>query len=525
MTDIKARAGRKEWIGLAVLVLPCLLISMDISVLFFALPFISADLAPSGTQQLWIMDIYGFVLAGMLITMGALGDKIGRRLLLMLGATAFGVASVIAAYSRSAEVLIGTRALLGLAGATLMPSTLALVRNMFHDNGQRKTAVAVWTGAMTAGATLGPIVGGLLLNHFWWGSAFLINVPAMVLLLILGPILLPEFKAPKSGRFDFLSALLSLGAVLAVIYGIKQMAVHGFELPPIVSVVAGLLLGFAFIRRQQTHENPLIDLKLFRRKAFSASILVNIIATFAFIGITLFTNQYMQLVLGLRPLEAALWSLIVMPVIFIAMTICSILAKTVRPAFILGGGLILMAAGFGVLTQTHADSKLWVVLTAAGTVAAGLLVSTMLTADMILTAAPPERAGAASALSETANEFGGALGMALLGTIGAAVYHRQMVGAVPAGVPDEAAKAAADTLGGANVVAGSTPGDAGTTLLHAARLAFTHGMNLTATAGAGLLVVAAIVVTVMLRKLKVDEAVAPPKDPADEAVEPVAAEV
>jgi len=212
-------------------------------------------------------------------------------------------------------------------------------------------------------------------------------------------------------------------------------------------------------------------------------------------------------------------------VIFIAMTICSILAKTVRPAFILGGGLILMAAGFGVLTQTHADSKLWVVLTAAGTVAAGLLVSTMLTADMILTAAPPERAGAASALSETANEFGGALGMALLGTIGAAVYHRQMVGVVPAGVPDEAAKAATDTLGGANVVAGSTPGDAGTTLLHAARLAFTHGMNLTATAGAGLLVVAAIVVTVMLRKLKVDEAVAPPKVPADEVVEPVAAEV
>jgi len=525
MTDIKARAGRKEWIGLAVLVLPCLLISMDISVLFFALPFISADLAPSGTQQLWIMDIYGFVLAGMLITMGALGDKIGRRLLLMLGATAFGVASVIAAYSRSAEVLIGTRALLGLAGATLMPSTLALVRNMFHDNGQRKTAVAVWTGAMTAGATLGPIVGGLLLNHFWWGSAFLINVPAMVLLLILGPILLPEFKAPKSGRFDFLSALLSLGAVLAVIYGIKQMAVRGFELLPILSVVAGLLLGFAFIRRQQTHENPLIDLKLFRRRAFSASIMVNIIATFAFIGITLFTNQYMQLVLGLRPLEAALWSLIVMPVIFIAMTICSILAKTVRPAFILGAGLILMAVGFGVLTQTHADSKLWVVLTAAGTVAAGLLVSTMLTADMILTAAPPERAGAASALSETANEFGGALGMALLGTIGAAVYHRQMVGVVPAGVPDEAAKAAADTLGGANVVAGSTPGDAGTTLLHAARLAFTHGMNLTAAAGAGLLVVAAIVVTVMLRKLKVDEAVAPPKDPADEVAAPVAAEV
>ena len=525
MTDIKARAGRKEWIGLAVLVLPCLLISMDISVLFFALPFISADLAPSGTQQLWIMDIYGFVLAGMLITMGALGDKIGRRLLLMLGATAFGVASVIAAYSRSAEVLIGTRALLGLAGATLMPSTLALVRNMFHDNGQRKTAVAVWTGAMTAGATLGPIVGGLLLNHFWWGSAFLINVPAMVLLLILGPILLPEFKAPKSGRFDFLSALLSLGAVLAVIYGIKQMAVRGFELLPILSVVAGLLLGFAFIRRQQTHENPLIDLKLFRRRAFSASIMVNIIATFAFIGITLFTNQYMQLVLGLRPLEAALWSLIVMPVIFIAMTICSILAKTVRPAFILGAGLILMAVGFGVLTQTHADSKLWVVLTAAGTVAAGLLVSTMLTADMILTAAPPERAGAASALSETANEFGGALGMALLGTIGAAVYHRQMVGVVPAGVPDEAAKAAADTLGGANVVAGSTPGDAGTTLLHAARLAFTHGMNLTAAAGAGLLVVAAIVVTVMLRKLKVDEAVAPPKDPADEVATPVAAEV
>lgn len=489
MNQNSVKAGRREWVGLAVLVLPCLLISMDISVLFFALPFISADLAPSGTQQLWIMDIYGFVLAGMLITMGALGDRIGRRRLLLIGAAAFGAASLAAAYSGSAEMLIATRAVLGLAGATLMPSTLALVRNMFHDAGQRKTAIAVWTTGMTTGATLGPVVGGFLLNHFWWGSAFLVNVPAMVVLLIAGPLLLPEFRTPKSGRFDLVSAALSLASVLLVIYGIKQWAVDGFEPVPALCVLVGLLVGAGFVRRQRTHPSPLIDVKLFRHRAFSSSVLVNVIAAFAFIGISLFTTQYLQLVLGLRPFVAALWSLTVMPVIFLAMAVSGMLAKTVRPSAILGGGLLTMAVGAGVLTQVRADSPLWFALLGSAIVASGMLVATMLTADLILTAAPPERAGAASALSETGSELGGALGLAILGSIGAAVYHHRMSGSGPA----------SETLAGATASAAQLPGPAGTALLDAGRVAFTHGMNVAALGGGVVLALAGVAVLVLLR--------------------------
>ena len=222
-------AGRKEWTGLAVLALPLLLVSMDVSVLYFAVPFISRDLAPTATQQLWIFDIYGFVLAGLLLTMGSLGDRIGRRKLLLIGAVGFSLASLLAAYSQSAEMLIAARALLGVAGATLMPSTLGLIRNMFHDAKQRSTAIAIWTAVMTSGIAVGPVLSGILLEHFWWGSVFLINIPAMLLLLALGPVLLPEYRRPGSARFDLVSSGLSLATVLPVIYGIKEWAARGFR--------------------------------------------------------------------------------------------------------------------------------------------------------------------------------------------------------------------------------------------------------------------------------------------------------
>ncbi|MBC6462260.1 MFS transporter [Actinomadura sp. HBU206391] len=501
-TDDRARAGRREWIGLAVLFLPCLLISMDISVLFFALPFISAELEPTGTQQLWIMDIYGFVLAGMLITMGALGDRIGRRRLLMLGATAFSVASVIAAYSTSAEMLIITRALLGLAGATLMPSTLALIRNMFHDPQERKTAIAIWTGAITGGTIVGPIVGGFLLEHFWWGSAFLINVPAMALLLALAPVLLPEFRAPRTGGFDVLGAALSLTAVLPVIYGIKRMAVDGVEPLPAASVMAGLLIGVAFVHRQRTRANPLIDIGLFRHRAFSGSILINVIGMFCLTGYALFTTQYLQLVLGMRPFTAALWSLAASPAIMVAVGVAAVLGRSVRPAFVICGGLLVSTAGFILLSQVRVDSPLAVVLIAAGVLVSGIIVASTLTADMILTAAPPERAGSASALSETGSELGGALGMAILGSIGAAVYHHRMADVMSPGTSPEALHAARETLGGANAVAAQLPGNASDALLDAGRHAFTQGMSVASMAGAVLMAATAVVALVLLRRVQ-----------------------
>jgi len=242
------RVGRREWIGLAVLALPTLLLSLDLSVLYLALPHLSADLGAGSVQQLWIVDIYGFMIAGFLVTMGTLGDRIGRKLL-MIGASAFGAASVAAAFSTSAEMLIATRAVLGLAGAALMPSTLALISNMFTDPGQRATAMGVWASCFAAGTAIGPIIGGVLLGFFWWGSVFLLGVPVMVVLLVTGPVLLPEYRDPGAGRLDLIGVALSLAAILSVIYGLKELAKDGIETLPIVAIVAGAAFGVVFLVR------------------------------------------------------------------------------------------------------------------------------------------------------------------------------------------------------------------------------------------------------------------------------------
>lgn len=303
------RAGRREWIGLAVLALPCLLYSMDMTVLNLAVPALSVDLKPSSAQLLWIVDIYGFLVAGALITMGTLGDRIGRRRLLMIGATAFGAASVFAAFATSAEMLIAARAILGVAAATLAPSTLSLLRNMFHDPRERTFAIGVWISSYSAGAAIGPLVGGVLLAYFWWGSVFLIAVPVMIVLLAVAPILLPEFRDPNAGRIDIASAILSLAAVLSVIYGIKWVAEQGFGAPAVLTIAVGLALGYVFVRRQKRLADPLIDIDLFRRPAFSAALVTNLLSLFVAFGSFLFIGQYLQLVLDLTPLEAGVWSL------------------------------------------------------------------------------------------------------------------------------------------------------------------------------------------------------------------------
>jgi DHA2 family multidrug resistance protein-like MFS transporter len=492
-------AGRREWIGLGVLALACLLYVMDLTVLHLAVPAISRDLQPSSAQLLWIIDIYGFMVAGFLVSMGTLGDRIGRRKLLLAGAAAFGVVSVLAAFSTSAEMLIASRALLGIAGATLAPSTLSLIFTMFQDPGQRAKAIAVWISAFSAGSAIGPVLGGVMLEHFWWGSVFLLALPVMALLLVLGPIVLPEYRDPDAGRLDVASAVMSLVAVLTVIFGLKQIAQDGIGWLPVASIVVGLSVGFLWVRRQLNLADPMIDLRLFRIPSFSGSLVVNFLTIFVAVGYFLFVAQYLQLVLGLSPLAAGLWSVPSAIGFILGSNAASRIVRRVRPANLMGGSLALAALGLIVLTQVGGSYGLAMVVGGSVLIALGLAPVLTLTTDLIVGSAPPERAGAASGISETAAELGGALGISVLGSIGVAIYRGEVAGAIPTAVPDVAAGIARDTLGGAIGVATQLPNPLGAAVVEIARDAFMHGMQVAATISAIVAVAVAVFAVVMLR--------------------------
>ncbi|MGW7480578.1 MFS transporter [Nonomuraea muscovyensis] len=493
------RAGKREWTGLAVLILPTLLLSIDVSVLHLAVPALSADLRPTGAQLLWINDIYGFLIAGFLITMGTLGDRIGRRKLLLIGAAAFGVASVLAAYAPNAESLIAARALLGVAGATLMPSVLSLISNMFRDPAQRTVAISLWMTGFTGGMVIGPLVGGVLLEHFWWGSVFLLGAPVMAVLLVAGPLLLPEYRAPGSGRIDLPSVVLSITAALAVIYGVKEFASGATGWTPALSVAAGLALAIGFVRRQRTLADPLIDLKLFAERRFGGALATLLLVIMVGPGVGLLSGQYLQLVAGLSPLGAGLWTLPPTVAVIVGFVLSPALARRFRPGYVGAAGLLVSVAGFVLLAQVGAGSGIGPLV--AGQVLFFLGGSPLLVlgTDMVVGSAPPERSGSAAALSETAQEFGGALGLALFGSLAAAVYRARL--AVPEEVPAEAAQAARDTLGGAATVAARQPAPVAAELLDGARAAFTDGLAATAAAGAVVLLVAAILSAVALRQV------------------------
>jgi DHA2 family multidrug resistance protein-like MFS transporter len=494
------RAGRREWIGLAVIALPCLLYSMDLTVLYLAVPSLTAELEPSSAELLWITDIYGFFLAGFLITMGTLGDRVGRRRLLLIGAAAFGVGSVLAAFSTSVEMLIVTRALLGVAAATLAPSTLSLIRNMFLDPGQRTFAIGVWATSFSVGAALGPLLGGVLLEFFWWGSVFLLAVPVMLLLLALGPRLLPEFRDPDAGRLDLVSAGLSVVAVLAVIFGLKEIAAHGLDATPLLSIVVGLVVAAVFVRRQQTLGDPLVDLRLFRSYTFSASLAANTLSLAIAFGIFLFIAQYLQLVLGYSPLEAGLWTVPSAGGFIAGSMLAPLLVRIARPAYVVAGGLLLTTLGLALLAQIEADSSVAVVVIASVVIALGVAPPVTLGTDLVVGCVPPERAGVASGISETGAELGGALGIAVLGSIGVAVYRSEIADAVPIGVSPEASDAARDTLGGAAQDIEGLPDALGDSLLRAAQEAFTQGMQVAALVGAAVAIATAVAAAILLRR-------------------------
>ncbi|EGX57578.1 major facilitator transporter [Streptomyces zinciresistens K42] len=494
-----ARAGIREWTALGVLALPALLISLDTTVLHLAVPHLSAGIDPSGLQLLWIVDIYSFLIAGLLIIAGALGDRVGRRRLLLAGAAGFGLASLLTAFSTSAEMLIVSRALLGIAGATLMPSSMSLIRNMFLDSRQRSVAFSVWIACFLVGGAIGPLVGGAMLERFWWGSVFLLSVPAMVLLLILGPVLLPEYRDPAPGRIDPVSVLLLLVSLLATVYGLKSTAGNGVAPLPVVLLVGGLTLAALFAVRQRRLTHPLLEPALFRVRTFTVSLGTMGLALFVMSGSQFFVAQYLQMVVGLSPLETGLASLPGSVGGVAGALLAPVGLRWMRSSQVMTAGLALAVIGFAVLTQVAADTGLVPVMVALGLLNFGVAPTIALGTDMMIESAPPEKAGAVSAISETCHELGLGMGIAILGSVGTAAYRAEVAGTLPAGLPAGVSSRVQDTIGAAVYEAGRLPGETGTAVLGAARAAFTQSLFLVSVICTVIALAVVVALAVLLR--------------------------
>ncbi|TLW94985.1 MFS transporter [Saccharomonospora piscinae] len=472
-----------------------------VTILHIAIPTITAELAPSPSQTLWILDVYGFLLAGLLIVMGNLGDRIGRRRLLLLGSGLFGAASVLAAFAATPEVLIAARALMGIGGATLMPSTLSLIRTMFPDPRERTRAIGIWTASLSGGIALGPIVGGVLLESLWWGSVFLINVPAVVALVALAPRLVPEYRGAVAAPLDLWSVTLSFAMILPVVWSVKAVAEKGALGPaPVGALAVGLLFGAVFLARQRRLSTPLVELRLFTHPRFTGAILGAGLAMFSLVGVMLYNAQYLQLVHGLSPLAAAVALLPVMAGVGVMSVVSSVLVGRLGYAVVFGVGSLVAAGGMLALSRAPVGDGLVLAVVAAGVIGAGIAPMMTLATDVVVASVPASRAGAASALSETAAEFGAALGIAVLGSIGTALYRSRVLDGVPGDIPAEGAETVGSSLGAALGVAERLPVQTAAELSDLARAAFVDGLSAATVTAAVVLVVAAIVCPLLLRR-------------------------
>jgi DHA2 family multidrug resistance protein-like MFS transporter len=508
-------AGRREWIGLAVLALPTFVVAIDLFVLLLALPNLATSLQAGSNEQLWATDIYGFLLAGFLVTMGTLGDRIGRRRLLLVGSVAFAIGSLLCAYAPTIELLIAARALLGIAGATLMPSTLALIGTLFQNPKQQAAAFGIWGGTFTLGAVFGPVLGGIMLQHFWWGSVFLLGVPFMVALVLLGPAFLPEFRNPQPGRFDLTSVVLSLVALLPLIYGIKELARAGWEVLPVVSLVVGIVVGYLFVRRQRRLADPMLDLNLFTNRTIGTTLINQLTFSLVGGGFMMMMLLYFQLVGGMNTLEAGLAMVPGMLTAATGMQIAPRLANKYRPGLVISIGVALAAITYVFVTQVGTGSgSTWTIIVGFALISFFGAPTVALGTGLVVGSAPVEKMGAAGSLAQLANEFGSTLGLAILGTVGAAVYRATVI--LPGDLPAESAATAGDSIAGATTVAANLPAGEGDGLLTAAQTAFVDGFRTVALIGAILYACAALMVAIRLRHVPAFGAAAAAPAPASE---------
>ena len=528
--EIPAKAGRREWLGLALIALPTFVVAIDLFVLLLAVPQLTADLGASSNQQLWIMDMYGFLLAGFLVTMGTLGDRIGRRKLLMIGSAAFAVASLLTAYSTSPEMLIASRALLGIAGATLGPCALGLIAFMFKDPKQLGIAFGVWGGTFTVGALIGPIIGGFLLNHFWWGSVFLLGVPFMVVVLIFARAVLPEFKNPDAGKLDFVSVVLSLAAMLPIIYGIKQLAKNGWEFWPVASLVIGIVCGALFLSRQRKLKDPLVDLSLFSNRNVVSPLSMNLSYSSVGGAVMMFMVLYFQITDGMSAIGAALAMLPGMAAATVGFNVAPRLGARFKPGYVIaagGVGVALVMLSFAFVGTTGGSAHLIIGFGILSFLGAPIIA---LGTPLVFGSVPQEKGGAAGSLVQLSTEFGGTLGIAVLGTIGTAVYRAQIDGKVPAGIPDSAAAAARDSYAGAHDAAATLPTAQADSLTDPAGVAFASGLHTVALIGGLIIGAVAVLTAVRLRKVRPlgaaepaeEQETTPVEEITDEAEKPAA---
>lgn len=491
-----ATASPRRWAALAVLTLAIALLAIDGTVLLLAVPSLAADLGTTASQVLWIGDIYSLAIAGLLVTMGALADRLGRKRVLLVGAAAFGAASVLAAFAPSAEVLILARLLLGIAGASLMPSTLAIIRTLFEDPRERTRAIAIWAAAAGGGAAIGPLVGGVLLEHFWWGAVFLINVPVMIVLVVAGAVMLPESRDPRPGPFDPLSAALSILTLVPLVYAVKHLVVDGPGVSVAVAAVMGAAAGAWFVARQRRSASPLIDVALFARADFSGAVASNFIAVFALTGLLFFLSQYLQLVRGLGPLHAGLAEL---PAALASMAAIAVVGWLVARA---GRGraiaIALAATSGGLLAVAFAEgasSLVWL-LVALVPIGLGVGLAQTLTTDAVVSAVPARKAGAASAISEVSYELGVGLGIAVLGSLMTALYRAGVT--VPSGASGAESDALRDSLASASATGAPD-------VIDAAREAFVAAMQATSVVAAILTAIGAVVAWRTIRPAPTDD--------------------
>lgn len=427
MTVTSSPRTRSPRVALALLALPSLLIAIDISVLAVALPRMAADLHPTPTELLWMNDIYGFMVGGTMITMGTVGDRIGRRKLIIVCAAVFALASAVAAFAVAPWMIIATRAVMGVAGAAIMPASMALIGRIYPDPKASVSAMGAYMTCFLTGMAVAPLVGGVLIEHWGWGSVFLMGVPVMVLTVVAAPRVLPEFRAPDPGRLDLRSAALCLASILLVVYALKSLVNGGVSGLAVVAAAVGVALGVVFVRRQHRLEHPLVDLGLLRRPGVARTMWVLLLTALVMGGTSLFVAFYLQSVRGLSPLAAALWLLPQMASMIVASNLGPWLGRRLPPARIVAVCMAVMATGFALFALVPVGPAGLVVLV-GGTVltTGGIGAAFPFLMNDVIGHAPPERAGSAASFTQTANELGIALGLVVLGTIGTVAYRHQL---------------------------------------------------------------------------------------------------